>query len=216
MQHGFLKPAPPAIAKAGSPTILYPPETGAIDITPLELNGKIHPGTAASEFGAYMIVGREVTVKRFLSDYGSACVYNKKGHKLVVSKWTHNKNSKALQDVQMGVGLGKTLISALENSYSGEAYVGAGTAAKAGFNTAKYIYDSLKSKKIDLDKVPDPDGTTYKQVKNFFKLIVDNMTGNRTVVMVSVLATPPRVASRYQSSEDKLTFSNIASILKGL
>lgn len=216
MHHGYLKPAPPAIAKLGSPTILLPPETGSIEITPLEMNGKIHPMTQASEFGAYMIVGREVTVKRFLVDHSAACVHTKGNATLVVSKWIHNKNNKAVRDVQLGVGTAKTLMSAMKSSYNGDAYAGMGTATKAGLNAGKFVYDALKTKKINLDKVPDPDGSYYKQVKNFFKQLKDSATGERVVLMVSVLAKEPAVAKVYKSDKKQLTFANLASIMSGL
>lgn len=216
MDHGYLKPAPPAIAKAGMPTLLYPPESGGVNTTPLEMNGKIHPGTAASEFGAYMIVGREVTVKRFLNEYGAACVFTKGNSPIVVSKWSHNKNNKATRDLQMGVGIAKTLASAMKGTVQDSAFVGGGTAVKGGLSAGKIIYDAIKSKKINLDKVPDPDGTHFKQFVNFFKQIKDNATGDRVVLMASVLATPPKVASTYNSGKQTLTFANLASIMKGL
>lgn len=217
MNHGFLKPAPPAIAEAtGHPTIIYPPDNCAVNITPLEMNGKIHPDTAASEFGAYMIIGREVTVKRFLAENPKAVVYHKGSQELVVSKWRHNKTNKAMKDVQMGASMVRTIANAAAGSAQESALVGGGTAARAAFDGVVHAYYANKEKTIDLDKVPDPDGTYFKQVQNFFKNIKDNLTGDRIVLMVSVLASPPKVAGTYKSGKTTLTFSNLAAIMKGI
>lgn len=219
MQHGYLKPSPPMLTRVGYPsTFLLPEDDMEIDITPIDLNGKIHPGTYGSEFGAYKIIGREISVKRFLHDNGQVKLFVKGNQSIVVSKWSYNKNapSQELQNIQTGITIGKTLASAAKGTAQDSAFVGAGTAVKAGLNAGKLVYDHFNTKEIDLDKVPNPDGSKWKKFKNAIKQVKDNVTGDRVAVLISVLAPPPKVAGTYNTNMTSVTLSNVASIIKGL
>jgi len=207
------------LTRVGYPsTFLLPEDEMEIDITPIDLNGKIHPGTFGSEFGAYKIIGREVSVKRFLQENAQVKLFVKGNQSIVVSKWKYNKNapSQELQNIQTGITIGKTLASAAKNTAQGSAFVGAGTAMKAGVATGQLIYDHFNTKEIDLDKVPDVDGSKWKKFKNAIKQVKDNMTGDRIAVLISVLAPPPKVAGTYNTNMKSVTMSNVASIIKGL
>jgi len=218
MEHGYLKPSPPYLTTRGYPsTFLLPSESIEIDITPFDLGGKIHPGSMNSEFGAYKIIGRGVSVKRFLHENASARIFTKGNQKIVVSSWTYDKNakSKELEMVQTGVGLAKTLGGAMKSNMTG-GMVGSGIAVKAGLNSAKMVYDHFNTKEIDLDKVPsDPDGTKFKRFMNALKQAKDTVGGTRTAVLISVLAPPPGVANKYDTGLDSVSFSNVLAVLKG-
>lgn len=221
MDHGYLKPNMPALAKAGlGSTILLPSESTQIEITPLELNGKIHPGKMASEFGAYKIIGRDVSVKRFLYDNASARIFTSGNASIVISKWHFDKNapSDEVKMAQTGIGIGKSLAKAAINTSNGDT-VGAGTAMKAGFAAGKLIYDGITDlrKNMDINKaMSDPDKTKFKRFKNKLKQIYDNVSGNRVAVLISVLAPAPGVAKTYDTGLKSVTFSNIGAVLKGL
>jgi len=219
MDHGYLKPTPPYLTTKGvASTFLLPPDSCAMNITPIELDGAIQPMTMGSEFGAYKIIGRKVSVKRFLHENAQACVHTKGNQNIIVSMWTYDKNapSPELQMAQTGIGIGKTLASAMKSNMNG-GMVGSGIAVKAGANTVKAVYDYVTASTIDLDKVPNgPDSTKFKRFKNALKQVADNVSGQRVAVLVSVLAPPPKVAAKYDTGLSVVTFSNILAVMKGL
>ena len=130
------------LTRVGYPsTFLLPEDEIEIDITPIDLNGKIHPTTYGSEFGAYKIIGREVSVKRFLQDNAQVKLFVKGNQSIVVSKWSYNKKapSQELQNIQTGITIGKTLASAAKGTAQGSAFGGGGVClARQVVVTKKY------------------------------------------------------------------------------
>lgn len=221
MDHGYLKPNMPALVKAGmGSTVLLPSESTQIEITPLEMNGKIHPGKMASEYGAYKIVGRDVSVKRFLYENASARIFTTGHSSIVISKWHFDKNapSDEVKMAQLGVGIGKTLMNAAANTAQGD-LVGSGAIAKGAMAAGKLAYNGYTelTKKMDINKaMSNPDKNKGKQFKNGLKQIWDNVSGNRLAVLISVLAPAPGIAKSYDTGLKSVTFSNVGAVLKGL
>lgn len=219
MQEGYLKPSPPYLTQRGLPgTFLYPADSSPIDITPLELDGKIKPTTEGSEFGAYKIIGRSVSIKRFLYENADAVISTKGNEKIVVYKWTYDKNqpSHELLLAQTAIGVGKTLASAMKSTAAGD-MAGTGTAMKAGANAAKLAYDWYNTTEIDLNKAAkNPDSSKFKKVKNAIKQGYEKVTGQRTAVLITVLAQGPKAASKYDTGLSSVSFSNVLAVLKGL